>query len=105
MRSHQDHSSVVAAEMTRIMCIQAPLPIPLVLDNDDSRAFLLARPSPEDFRALITDGGLHSSFMHPLTKPSYFFGDSLASDDELLAIENEQWIYEADGDRFFLPPI
>src|SRR5437588_7811164 len=78
---------------------------PLVSDNDDSRAFLLARPSPEDFRALITDGGLLSSFMRPLRKPSFFFGDSLTPDDELLAVETEQWIYEVDGDRFFLPPI
>src|SRR5436190_9191318 len=78
---------------------------PIVSDNDDSRAFLLTRPSPEDFRALITDGGLLSSFMRPLRKPSFFFGDSLTPDDELLAAETEQWIYEVDGDRFFLPPI
>ena len=43
--------------------------------------------------------------MHPLRKPSFFFGDSLTPDDELLAAETEQWIYEVDGDRFFLPPI
>src|SRR4051812_46710750 len=78
---------------------------PLVSDNDDSRAFLLTRPSPEDFRALITDNGLQSSFMRPLRKPSFFFGDSLAPDDELLAVETEQWIYEVDDDRFFLPSI
>src|SRR5438270_8612014 len=77
---------------------------PLVSDNDDSRAFLFARSSPEDFRALITDSGLMSSFMRPLRKPSFFFGDSLTRDDELLAAETEQWIYEVDGDRFFLPP-
>src|SRR4051812_37051352 len=53
----------------------------------------------------MTDGGLQSSFMRPLRKPSFFFGDSLTPDDELLAIDNEQWIYEVDGDRFFLPPI
>ena len=78
---------------------------PLVSDNDDSRAFLLARPSPEDFRVLITDSGLLSSFMRSLRKPSFFFGVSLTPDDELLAVETEQWIYEVDGDRFFLPPI
>src|SRR3954471_14244945 len=48
---------------------------PLVSDNDDSRAFLLTCPSPEDFRALMTDGGLHSSFKRSLRKPSFFFGD------------------------------
>src|SRR4051812_8355526 len=78
---------------------------PLVSDNDDSRAFLLTHPSPEDFRALITDSGLLSSFMRPLRKPSFFFGDSLTPDDELLAVEAEHWIYEVDDDRFFLPPI
>src|SRR3954469_3122484 len=78
---------------------------PLVSDNDDSRAFLLAHPSPEDFRALITDDGLLSSFMRSLRKPSFFFGDSLTPNDELLAVGTEQWIYEVDGDRFFLPPI
>src|SRR3954471_5239878 len=78
---------------------------PLISDNDDSRAFLLTRPSPEDFRALITDSGLQSSFMRPLRKPSFFFGDSLAPGDELLVVDNEQWIYEADSDRFFLPPV
>ena len=78
---------------------------PLVSDNDDSRVFLLARPSPEDFPALITSGGLLSSFMRPLRKPSFFFGDSLTPDDELLPVGTEQWIYEVDGDRFFLPPI
>src|SRR3954469_8273770 len=61
---------------------------PLVSDNDDSRAFLLTHPSSEDFRALITDVGLHSSFMCPLRKPSFFFGDTLAPDDELLALDN-----------------
>src|SRR3954470_7258955 len=78
---------------------------PLVSDNDDSRALFLTRPSPEDFRALITDSGLLSSFMRPLRKPSFFFGDSLTPDDELLAVRTEQWIYEVDSDRFFLPPI
>ena len=78
---------------------------PLVSDNDDSRVYLLACPSSEDFRALITDSGLLSSFMRSLRKPSFFFGDSLAPDNELLAAETEQWIYEIDGDRFFLPPI
>src|SRR3954464_6765567 len=78
---------------------------PLVSDNDDYRAFLLACPSSEDFRVLITDSGLTSSFMRLLRKPSFFFGDSLTPDDELLAIETEQWIYEVDCDRFFLPPI
>src|SRR4051812_47206675 len=78
---------------------------PLVSDNDDSRAFLLTLLSPEDFRALITDGGLHSSPMRPLRKPSFFFGDTLAPDDELLAVDNEQWIHEASGDRFSLPLI
>src|SRR4051812_11714653 len=77
---------------------------PLVSNNDDSRAFLLACLSSEDFRALITDSGLTSSFMRPLRKPSFFFGDSLTPDDELLAVETEQWIYEVSGDRFFLPP-
>src|SRR4051812_34552308 len=43
--------------------------------------------------------------MRPLRKPSFFFGDSLAPDGELLAVETKQWIYEVDGDRFFLPPI
>src|SRR3954470_5081056 len=43
--------------------------------------------------------------MRPLRKPSFFFGDSLTPYDELLAVETEQWIYEVDGDRFFLPPI
>src|SRR4051812_24379087 len=43
--------------------------------------------------------------MRPLRKPSFFFGDSLTPDDELLAAETEQWIYEVDGDRSFLPPI
>src|SRR3954465_5806505 len=57
---------------------------PLVSDNDDTRAFTLTYPSQEDFRALMTDGGLHSSFMRPLKKPSFFYGDALASDDELL---------------------
>src|SRR3954464_1412978 len=46
-----------------------------------------------------------SSFMRPLRKPSFFFGDSLTPDDELLAVGTEQWIYEVDRDRFFLPPI
>src|SRR3954470_20747362 len=78
---------------------------PLVSDNDNSRAFLLACPSSEDFRALITDSGLTSSFMRPVRKPSFFFGDSLTPDDKLLAAETEQWIYEVDGDRFFLPLI
>src|SRR3954464_14398090 len=78
---------------------------PLVSDNDDSKAFVLARPSSEDFRALMTNSGLTSSFMRPLRKPSFFFGDSLTPDDELLAGETEQGIYEVDGDRFFLPPI
>src|SRR5436190_13783235 len=78
---------------------------PLVSDHDDSRAFLLARLSPKDFRALITDSGLLSSFMRPLRKPSFLFGDSLTPDDELLAVETEQWINEVDSDRFFLPPI
>src|SRR2546430_15029131 len=50
---------------------------------------------------LITDGRLYSSFMRPLKKPSFFFGDALAS-DELLAAEDEQWIYEAEGEWFFL---
>src|SRR4051812_32461083 len=53
----------------------------------------------------MTDSGLMSSFMRPLRKPSFFFGDSLTLDDELLTVETEQWIYEVDGDRFFLPPI
>ena len=78
---------------------------PLVSDNDDSRAYLLACPSSEDFRALMIDGGLTSSFMRPLRKSSFFFGDLLTPDDGLLAVETEQWIYEVDGDRFFLPPI
>src|SRR3954465_9277333 len=78
---------------------------PLVSDNDDSRAFLLACPSSEDFRALMTNSGLMSSLMRPLRKPSFFFDDSLTPDDELLTIETEQWIYEVNGDRFFLPPI
>src|SRR4051812_49270308 len=52
----------------------------------------------------MTDGRLQSSFMCPLKKSS-FFGDSLTPDDELLAVDNEQWIYEVDGDQFFLPPI
>src|SRR3954470_15181309 len=43
--------------------------------------------------------------MRPLRKPSFFFGDSLTPDDELLTVTTEQWIYEVDGDRFFLPPI
>src|SRR3954465_8906915 len=43
--------------------------------------------------------------MHPLKKPSIFFGDALASDDELSAAEDEQWICKADGEWFFLPPI
>src|SRR4051812_21487544 len=60
---------------------------PLVSDNDDSRAFLLACPSSRDFWALITDIGLMSSFMRPLGKPSFFFGDSLTPDDVLLAAE------------------
>src|SRR3954463_12797936 len=55
---------------------------PLVLDNDDYRAFLLTRPSLEDFRAMMTDGGLCSSFIRPLRKPSFFFDDSLTPDDE-----------------------
>src|SRR3954466_4361169 len=38
-------------------------------------------------------------------KPSFFFGDSLAPDDDLQAVETEQWIYETDGELFFLPPI
>src|SRR3954469_11344025 len=46
-----------------------------------------------------------SSFMRPLRKPSFFFGDSLTPDDELLAVGTEQWIYEVGCDRFFLPPI
>src|SRR2546430_1266762 len=33
---------------------------PLVSDNDDSRAYLLSCPSPEDFRVLMTDSGLMS---------------------------------------------
>src|SRR4051812_44084006 len=78
---------------------------PLVSDNADTRAFTLTRPSQENFQVLMTDGGLHSSFICPLKKPSFFFDDALASDDELLAAENEQWIYEADGEWFFLPPI
>src|SRR5436190_14872102 len=53
----------------------------------------------------MTDGGLQSSFKRPLRKPSFFFGDSLTPDDEPLVADHEQWIYEADGDRFFLPPI
>src|SRR4051812_45389926 len=77
----------------------------LVSDNDDTRAFTLTRPSQEDFRVFITDGGLYSSFMRPLKKPSLFFGNALASDDELLAAEDEQWIYEDDGEWLFLPPI
>src|SRR4051812_11369959 len=105
MRSPQDHSLVIVSETMGIMRIQAPLPTPLFSDNDDSRAFLLARPSPEDFRVLITDSGLLSSFMRLLRKPSFFFGDSLTPDDELLVVGTEQWIYEVDGDRFFLPPI
>ena len=71
---------------------------PLVSDNDDYRAFLLTRPSPEDFRALMTDGGLQSSFMRPLRKSCFFFGDSLTPDDELLAADKELWIYEVGGD-------
>ena len=43
--------------------------------------------------------------MRPLRKPSFFFGDSLTPDNELLMVGNEQWIYEAGGDRFFLQPI
>src|SRR3954462_15471230 len=78
---------------------------PLVSDNDDSRAYLLACPSSEDFRVLMTNSGLTSSFMRPLRKPSFFFGDSLTPDDELLTVATEQWIYEVDGDQFFLPPI
>src|SRR4051812_13326022 len=62
---------------------------PLVLDNDDSRAYLLACPSSEDFRALMTDSRLMSSFMRPLRKPSFFFGDSLPPDDELLTVGTE----------------
>src|SRR4051812_30548453 len=53
----------------------------------------------------MTDSGMTSSFMRPLRKSSFFFGDLLTPDDGLLAVETEQWIYEADGDRFFLPPI
>src|SRR4051812_31443528 len=60
---------------------------PLVSDHDDYRTFLLTRPSSEDFRALITDSRLLSSFMRPLRKPSFFFDDSLTPDDELLAAE------------------
>src|SRR3954462_9885781 len=45
----------------------------LVSDRDDTRAFTLTRPSQKDFRVLMTDGELHSSFMHPLKKPSFFF--------------------------------
>src|SRR4051812_3747503 len=78
---------------------------PLVSDNDDSKAFLLACPSSKDFWALMTNSGLTSSFMRPLRKPSFFFGDSLTPDDELLTVATEQWIYEVDGDQFFLPPI
>src|SRR4051812_29661384 len=60
---------------------------PLVSDSDDTRAFTLTHPSQEDFRVLITNGRLYSSFMHLLKKPSFFFGDVLASDDDLLASE------------------
>src|SRR4051812_21930114 len=57
---------------------------PLTSDGDDTRAEILTRPSQENFRTLITDGGLYSPFMRSLKKPSFFFSDALASDDELL---------------------
>src|SRR3954467_10970735 len=59
---------------------------PLVSDNDDSRAYLLACPSSEDFRALMTNSGLMSSLMRPLKKPSFFFDDSSTPGDELLTV-------------------
>src|SRR4051812_16170519 len=43
--------------------------------------------------------------MRPLKKPSFFFGDALTSDDDLLATEREHWIYETDGELFFLSSI
>src|SRR4051812_43009241 len=43
---------------------------PLTSDNDGTRAEILTRPSQEDLRVLITDGGLHSLFLRPLKKPS-----------------------------------
>src|SRR5436853_2862348 len=80
-------------------------PLPLVLDDDDERAAVLAHPNSEVLRALLTGGKLHSSSGRCLMKPVFFFGDALTATNDFWEIREEQWVYEADGERFFLPPI
>src|SRR4051812_41461944 len=58
----------------------------LTSDSDDTRAKILTRPSQRDFRILITDGELYSSFGRHLRKPSFLFDDALVLDNKLLTI-------------------
>lgn len=40
-----------------------------------------------------------------LEKPAFFFGDIIMLDDDFSVGGGERWLYEAKGERHFLPPV
>lgn len=77
---------------------------PIVSEPYDVRESVLANPTQQIFRSLMTDGELQSPDGSQLMKPA-FFGDNIVLYDSLSMVGDERWLHEADGEKFFLPPV
>lgn len=62
----------------------------------------MAHPTRQIFRPLMTGRELSYPARSQSKKSAFFFCDNIVLDDNLLSVGDEQWLYEVDGERFFL---
>lgn len=65
----------------------------------------LANPTQQIFWLLLMDEKLQSLGGNRLKKLVFLFGDNIMLDDDFSTGGVKRWLYEAKGERFFLPPI